>query len=153
MTRNAHHQWDYCLERGVYCVDGKTEQEIVDGYLLFTDFAANPDEDRLMIRYRDLLLPTNKEIARAIFRDMGIYAAIDAAKAKYGGDWRDHLVPEFIALSVIEEATKISVELMAYAIAEVGNRMLGDVFDTQPITNWVGPFLPYASRFQLPEGN
>ncbi|MCX6809287.1 MAG: hypothetical protein NTZ65_00825 [Candidatus Berkelbacteria bacterium] len=123
--------------------------EILQGLLAFTDFAANPDENRLMIRHDNVLLPTNKEIARAIFRDMGIYAAIDAAKAKYGKDWRDHLVPEFIPLSVIEEATAISVELMAHAIAEIGNRMLGEqVFETQPIDSWVSPFLPYASSFQ-----
>jgi len=146
LLANAHHQRDFCLAREVYNVDGKTE---VVRPLAFADFACTMDENRLMLLHDGWLIPTNKEIQRAIFRDYGVYAAIDEAKTKYGDDWLGHLY-EFINRSVIEDATHESIWMMEQAIGEVANRLLGvDVFQADPIDSWVGPFMPYGSRLQV----
>lgn len=149
LRRNAVDQWDTCFERGLRNADGKTEAIVVNGIPRFTDIARSIDENRIMLPYLDgqrkLLLPTNKEIARAKYRELGVYAAVAKAKARYGEKWRDHLL-EFIKLEVIEQATAISVELMGYALAKVANMMLGqDRFVEQPIHLWAPEFVPYAS--------
>ena len=42
-----------------------------------------------------------------------------------------------------------SCDLMASAIGEVANRMLGQsVFDTPPVESWIRGFLPYASKIE-----
>jgi len=149
LTENAYDQSDWCSDRGIRNVDGKTDAIVVDGFPAFTDFFCTIDENRLMLPYQDserrLLLPTNKEIQRAKFRAYGVYSAIAKAKAQYGEKWRDHLL-EYTTMDVLTTATNESVELMGLALAEVANRILdADIFETQPIESWAGEFLPYAS--------
>lgn len=145
LAGNALDQRDFCKARGIVCIDGKTEAAVVHGIPIFADFACNPDENRLMIPSDGILLPTNKEVQRAIFRSKGIYAAIDETKKRHGDNWREHL-HEFIDLGTISEAANISVELMQPSIAEIANRLLEQtVFEVPPIVKWAGPFLPYAS--------
>lgn len=154
VRRNAEHQIAYCAERGIVNIDGKVEAVVDDGASVFTDFACTVDENRLMLRHEVdgtiHLLPSNKEIQRAIFREAGIYAAIDDAKAAHGDEWREHLVRDgYVTKQELRDATDRSVELMGQAIATVGNRLLGkEVFDAQPVERWAPAFLPYASREQ-----
>ncbi len=152
VERCTGHQIPYCKNRGIVNIDGKVELAMtVDGPVL-TDFACTPDENRLMLVYEqdsiEYLIPANKEIQRAWFRQKGVYAAVDKAKESYGDSWRAHLL-EFIDKATIEDAAHESCELMGDAIKTVANLMLGtNVFDAKPVQDWVGPFLPYASRVQ-----
>ena len=154
----ADDQIAYSQERGIVNIDGKLEGVVAEGRTILTDFANTPDENRLMITHEQdgitYLVPTNKEIQRAIFRARGIYDAIDQSKEhaeKTDGTkdtWRDHLF-EFTTQRTLEDATEESCEMMSDALREVGNRALRtDIFDAKPIDQWVESFLPYASRVQ-----
>lgn len=153
LRRNAKHQRSFCADRSIVNVDGKVEAMVVSGYPCFTDFACGPDENRLMLRWRGhdgrvWLIPTNKEIQRAVFRFHGIYQAKEFAQKRWGDDWLAHL-DLVIRKGSIEKATAESVWMMEQAIATVGNLLLGQtVFEAEPIESWVGPFLPYASLEQ-----
>lgn len=154
LLRNAAHQRRICDNHDVFNVDGKTEAVVVDGQPRYADFACTADENRLMLRHQPVatgtvfLIPSNKEVQRAKFREEGVYAAIGQAKATHGDAWRDHLY-EFVSEQVVVEATHQSVEMMAHAIGLVGNRLLGvDIFPAEPLESWVESFLPYASVLQ-----
>lgn len=155
LERNAIHQRDFDARYGIVCVDGKTEAMVVGGCPRFTDFANTIDENRLMVRYtaegQNWLLPTNKELQRAVFRLLGVYAAKDEATRDWGDDWRDHLISGgYITRQQLDEATAESVRLMEQAVATVGNRLLGhNVFDARPIEEWAGDLLPYASLEEI----
>lgn len=149
----------YCTERGIVDIDGKGEAVTYKRKPVITDFMCTPDENREMIEVvvgkETLLIPTNKEIQRAIFRAAGIYQVIDDAKVKAeaAGDidtWKDYVDPLCQERNIdIREVTEHSCNLMSYAIAEVANRALGkQIFDSKPIDSWVGEFVPYASRRQ-----
>lgn len=145
LTRNAHHQRQFCWANGIVNIDGKIEEAAG----CFGDFACTVDENRLAIPYTNgginYLIPANKEIQRAVFRARGIYAAKETAMRDHGDDWLGHL-GQYVSDSEIEEATRESVWMMEQAIGEVGNRLLGrNVFETRPVDEWVDPFLPYAS--------
>jgi|GEM_PF-2290234 len=163
----AEDQIEFSRKRGIINIDGKVEGVVVKTQsgptLYLADFANTPDENRLMITYEKdgitYMIPANKEIARAKFRELGIYAACDAAKAeavhKEGSadNWRayifNHTTKEKLA-----EATQVSTDLQMYALREVANRTFRDlagkdVFTpTVSIDTWVDGFLPYASRVQ-----
>lgn len=148
LSKSAAHQIRFCRERDVENMDGKLEN--VEE--MMADLICNPDENRLMIRYtRDnvvYLIPTNKEIQRAIFRKEGVYEAIEQAKAKYGKDWQEHLF-NYISREKLADAAEKSAAVMANALGLIGNRLLkADIFDAKPIESWVNEFLPYASRVQ-----
>lgn len=153
LRRNARHQREYCLERNVVNFDGKTEAISHRGKPVMADFACTIDENRLMLRYtlpggQVVYVPANKEIQRAIFRRHGIYTAIGRARDKYGDDWSQHFF-EFVTQRRLEEVAAEAVWMMEQAIATICNRLLGvNVFDADPIDNWVTPFLPYASYEQ-----
>jgi len=153
LLRNCtSHQIKYCEQKGIVNIDGKIEATVTPGGVSLTDFACTPDENRLMLRYThkgtEYLLPTNKEIQRAIFRKEGIYDAIEKAKTAHGDKWKSFLL-KYTTLNALGNATQESVELMASAIGTVGNRILGKtVFDAKPIDQWAPAFLPYASRVQ-----
>ena len=151
-------QIDYCRSRGVTNIDGKVEGVVVLGEPSLTDFVCTPDENRLMISVeRDgitYLIPSNKEIQRAMFRAAGVYDAIDKAKLtsedKNGttDNWRTYLF-EHTTRDTLMDVTTESCVLMSDANKEVANRLLCDtVFDVRSVEQWVGPFLPYASRMQ-----
>lgn len=151
LNLNARHQREFCQDAGVVNIDGKTEAVVVNGFPVFTDFACTPDENRLMLRYtppgssRTVLVPTNKEIMRAVFRARGIYAAKETAQRDHGDAWLDHL-GQYVSDATIEDATQESIWMMEQAISIVGNCLLGrEVFEVRPIEEWVEPFLPYAS--------
>jgi len=151
LEQNALHQRAFCDKAGVVNIDGKLEAAIIGGYPVLTDFACTVDENRLMLRYQPdksgppYLIPTNKEIQRAIFRARGIYAAKEEATNVYGDQWAEHLL-EFTTTDAITEATRESVWMMEQAIGEIANRLLSQtIFQAQPMESWVGPFLPYAS--------
>lgn len=156
VAENARHQRDYCKALGLMSIDGKTEGMVVNGFPIFTDFACNPDENRIMLAYtapdgRVYMIPANKEIQRAIFRVYGIYDAIEQAKADHDDAWQAHLVPHYRTKKQIGEAAVHSIRMMEEAIASVGNALLGrTIFDATPIERWVGDFLPYASIMQQP---
>ena len=149
----------YCAERGIVNIDGKGEAVAYKRKPVITDFMCTPDENRLMLEVEvcgeNLLIPTNKEIQRAIFRAAGIYEVIDDAKvlAEGAGNvdaWKDYVDQLCEKRNIdIREVTEHSCNMMSYAIAEVANRALGKtVFDAKPIDSWVGEFVPYASRRQ-----
>ncbi len=150
----------YCNERGVLNIDGKCEIVAYHKRPVVTDFACTPDENRLMITTEiggeQWAIPSNKEIQRAIFRREGVYAAIGEAKAqavKAGNpdNWRGY-IPNILQQRGIDlqAVTEHSCNLMAYAIAEVANRLLSKtVFDTKPLTTWAPEFKPYASKVQM----
>ncbi|HLD05576.1 MAG TPA: hypothetical protein VJG90_07685, partial [Candidatus Nanoarchaeia archaeon] len=147
------HQRAYCQDKGLFNLDGKVEAVVAAGCPVFGDFACTVDENRLMLPYMEgesgiWLIPSNKEIQRAVFRAGGIYTARDQAKERHGDDWHSHLY-EFIDRRVVEEATRDSIDMMAAAIGTVGNKLLGHkVFEARPLQEWVGPFLPYASKLE-----
>lgn len=153
LRRNARHQRDFCRKRGIENFDGKTEMAKWLGKPLFTDFACTPDENRLMLQYtrpdgQICYIPVNKEIMRAVFRVHGIYTAIERSRSKYGALWAGHL-SEFVSQQRLAEVLEEAIWMMEQAMATIGNKLLGvDVFDADPIDNWVGPFLPYASLAQ-----
>ncbi len=145
LVRNAHHQRAFCQAAGINSIDGKVEEAA----RRFGDFACTVDENRLAIPYtRDdinYLIPANKEIQRAVFRALGIYAAKDAATRDHGDEWL-HYINQYVTDAKIEEATRQSVWMMEQAIGTVGNRLLGrNIFEARPVEEWVEPFLPYAS--------
>jgi len=154
----ARDQIGYDRQRGITNMDGKVEAVVAQRVPRFTDFAKTPDENREMIKHthnrEEILVPTNKEIQRAIFRARGIYDAIGKAKEKsqeeYGTSsrWQDYLY-NFTTPRNVEEAARDSVAMMQHAIGFVGNKALQtDIFDARPLEEWVGEFVPYASRVQ-----
>ena len=156
LLRNAIDQYDWCNERGVLNIDGKTESLILHGFPMFTDFAVTVDENRLMIKYQPtpdspvLLIPVNKEIWRATFRLFGIYAAKDRAFHDHGDDWHQYL-DQYVSAAKIQEATEQSTWMLEQAIGAIGNLIIGQtIFDAEPVEDWVEPFLPYASVLQGP---
>lgn len=162
VVSSAEDQIGYSKSKGIVNIDGKVEGVVVktaDGPMfMLADFANTPDENRLMITYQrgdiTYLLPTNKEIARAKFRELGIYAACDAAREEAKGkegssdNWRSYLF-NHTSQDQLQEATQVSLDLQMHALREVANRTFGKrVFDAAPIDTWVEGFLPYASRVQ-----
>jgi hypothetical protein len=155
----ARAQIMFCEERGIVNIDGKAECVAYQGKPFVADFACTVDENRLMIETNvdgvEWAIPSNKEIQRAIFRREGIYAAVSEAKrrAEAGGDkdkWKGY-VPAVLAERKIDikAVAEHSCNLMAYAISEVGNRILGKrVFDARPVETWAREFLPYASKLE-----
>jgi hypothetical protein len=155
VRRNALHQIDWTADRGIVNIDGKVEAVVTEGKPIFTDFACTVDENRLMLEYEQnstvFLVPSNKEIQRAIFRKSGIYAAIVTAKQQHGNDWLGH-INSYATDAQIADATKESIWMMEQAIATVGNKLLGrNVFEAKPLESWVESFLPYASVKQRGE--
>lgn len=155
----ARAQLDFCSPRRVLNIDGKAECVAYHRKPVVTDFACTVDENRLMIE-ADVdgvrwAIPSNKEVQRAVFRQAGVYAAINEAKsrAKDAGNvdgWRDYM-PAVLAERKVDlrEVTRHSCSLMGNAIGEVANRMLGKrVFDAPAIDSWVRDFLPYASKVE-----
>ncbi len=158
----AKAQIDFCKERGILNIDGKLECVAYKRMPVVTDFACNVDENRLMIEVEvdgvKLAIPSNKEIQRAIFTREGIDVAIYEAKtkAKTAGnidDWKAYMPKVLDERGIdISAVTEHSCNLMADAIGEVANRILGKkVFDAKPIDSWVGEFIPYASQIQRME--
>jgi phosphoribosylaminoimidazole-succinocarboxamide synthase len=155
----AQAQIDFCGARSVLNIDGKGECVAYNRKPVVTDFACTCDENRLMIIVdidgTEWAIPSNKEIQRAVFRQEGVYAAISEAKqrAEKGGNvnkWKGYF-PNVIQEKGIDlqAVTGHSCNLMAYAVAEVGNRILGKtVFDAKPVESWARDFLPYASKIQ-----
>lgn len=148
----TNHQINYSKQRNSENMDGKIEGVIFGNEVMLTDFACTVDENRLMLRYEHggitHLLPTNKEIQRAVFRENGIYVAIEEAKKIDAEKWKPHL-SKFTTHEKLVEATRHSVELMSSAIGTMGNLALGKkVFDAKPLDEWAPAFLPYASREQ-----
>lgn len=148
LARCSDHQINYARQRGFSNMDGKVENV----GLKLTDFACTVDENRLMLLYEKdgvhYLVPSNKEIQRAIFRKNGIYTAIEEAKKTDKENWKDHIF-EFTTRAALIEAAEVSVGMMGDAIGTIGNLALGKtIFTAKPIDQWVGPFLPYASRVQ-----
>jgi len=138
-------------------IDGKLECVTLNGSPVLTDFAFTPDENRLMVTTKlegeRIAIPTNKEIMRAIFREEGIYSAIDEAKRRAVKEGDINSWKQFVPLVLkerrinIEEVTEHAYSLMRNAIAEVANRTLGrTIFDVSPLETWIGKFVPYASR-------
>ncbi|MFH1511181.1 MAG: hypothetical protein ABIF10_05800 [Candidatus Woesearchaeota archaeon] len=150
-------QVDFVRARGMISYDGKGEVAAYKRKPLITDYACNIDENRNMIpvsRDGELwAVPTNKEIQRAVFRQNGVYAAkaIAQQKAMDNNDpenWINHFDDAIRAKRIdLEEVTRHSCELMAYAAAEVANRTLGrDVFESKPMQSWLEDFMPFASK-------
>ncbi|MBU1111389.1 MAG: phosphoribosylaminoimidazolesuccinocarboxamide synthase [archaeon] len=150
-------QIDYAAECGLLNIDGKAECVAYNGMPIVTDFACTPDENRLMIvttfEGKEIAIPSNKEIQRAIFRREGIYDCIDEAKRKANragdvGQWKGYMPAILQQRGIdLQAVAEESCQLMSYAVAEVTNRILGtQVFETQPLESWVPEFAPYASR-------
>lgn len=158
--RLALAQIEYCQRRDVLNMDGKMECVTYRKKPVLTDFACTPDENRLMIVTNvdgvKWAIPSNKEIQRAVFTQAGVDVAIAEVKekAKAAGDestWKNY-VPQALHDHNIDlnAVSDYSCDLMAYAIAEVGNRLLGRiVFDAKPLDSWFGEFLPYASKVEI----
>ena len=157
--RIARAQIAYCDERGIINMDGKGECVTYNGNPVVTDFLCTPDENRLMIAIeiegKTWAIPSNKEVQRAVFKREGVDVAITEAKAmaeKAGdaGTWLDYVNERCEANGIdLQAVTDQSCGLMASAIGEVGNRMLGKkVFDAKPVDKWAEGFLPYASRIE-----
>lgn len=152
-------QIELSKERNVVNIDGKEECVAFHKMPVLTDFICTPDENRLMFLYNhegeDLLIPSNKEIQRAIFRQEGVYAAkaesIEIARGKVNAsEWKSYMPAVLKNRKIdLQAVTEHSCNLMSYAFAEVANRMLGQtVFNTTPLDQWVPQFVPYASRVQ-----
>ncbi|MCK4590046.1 MAG: hypothetical protein KAT77_06380 [Nanoarchaeota archaeon] len=156
----AEAQIKFCRERNIYNFDGKGECVAFRGKPVITDFACTGDENRLMIAYehqgQTFLIPSNKEIQRALFTEAGIDVAISGAKStakrKDGttDTWQNYFPVLAQQLNIdLQGVTEHSCNLMSYAMAEVTNRIAGtDVFDTKPLTEWASAFLPYASKLK-----
>lgn len=85
-----------------------------------------------------------------VFRARGVYAARDAVQHDHGNAWLDYL-GQYKGGSEqdIADAMAEAIWMMAQAIGEIGNRLLGrQIFQAHPIGEWVGSFLLYASRVQ-----
>ncbi len=152
LGQTARHQQEFCEERGIVNIDGKVEMVVSGQDVLLGDFACTPHENRLMLPYeRDgvtYLLPTNKEIARALFRQEGVYAARDEAKLQHGDDWMNHFYKHF-PREKLEPLAQHASEVMSDALLMVANKMLGrEVFSHRRLEDWVDTFLPYASRME-----
>lgn len=153
----ADAQIRYCDERNMVNIDGKSEVVAYRRMPVLTDFVCSPDENRIMIVHTvdgtEWALPTNKEVGRAIFRLSGVYAAKAEAteRAKKAGsadNWKEYmpavLQERGIDLNAVSEH---ACTMMSYAMAEVGNRLLGrKVFDAAPIDTWARHFVPFASK-------
>jgi phosphoribosylaminoimidazole-succinocarboxamide synthase len=160
--RIARAQIEYCDERDIMNMDGKAECVTYNGNPVVTDFLCTPDENRLMIAV-DIdgvtwAIPSNKEVQRAVFKSEGVDVAITEAKemaVKAGdkGTWLDYVAERCEAHGIdLQAVTDRSCALMASAIGEVGNRMLGKtVFDAEPVDTWAKGFLPYASKIERQE--
>jgi phosphoribosylaminoimidazole-succinocarboxamide synthase len=157
--RIARAQIEYCDARGIMNMDGKAECVTYNGMPVVTDFLCTPDENRLMIAVEidgiTWAIPSNKEVQRAEFKSAGVDVAITEAKemAEKAGDpgkWLDYVTERCKAHKIdLQDVTDRSCALMASAIGEVGNRMLGKkVFDAQPVDTWAEEFIPYASRIE-----
>jgi len=158
----ARAQIKYSNQHNLSNMDGKGECVAYRGMPIVTDFANTPDENRLMIVIQRngayWAIPSNKEIQRAVFTQAGVDVAIAEAKgnAKDTGNpdtWKDYFPDALKSHGInLEEVSDHSRNLMAYAIAEVGNRILGQrVFDAKPLDDWVGDFMPYASKIERQE--
>lgn len=158
----AKAQIEYCDERDILNIDGKCECVAYKRKPIVTDFACTVDENRLMIinNYQDAqwAIPSNKEIQRAIFTKEGVDVAIadakdEASKAGDGDAWKSYFPAALKSHNIdLRSVSEYSCKLMEYAIAEVGNRVLGKrVFDTVPLDKWVGDFMPYASKIERQE--
>jgi len=156
VQESAGDQIAYCNTRGITNIDGKLEGVIYKGTPILTDFACTVDENRLMIEHEKdgtvFLVPTNKEIQRAMFRQAGIYVAADQAKERArqkegnADNWRGYVF-EFTTRDTLQQVSETSCQMMADAIRLVANQFLGArVFDAKPLEQWVDAFLPYASR-------
>jgi phosphoribosylaminoimidazole-succinocarboxamide synthase len=148
-------QIQYAKERGVLNIDGKGECVAYHRMPIVTDFMCTPDENRLMITVEQngetWAIPSNKEIQRAIFREEGIYFAIDAAKGIDPEHWKNY-IPDILDSKGIDinAVSKHSCILMGSAISEVANRLLGKtMFDAKPLNSWVNDFMPYASKVEM----
>lgn len=139
-------------------IDGKIEVVIYHGQPKVTDFANSPDENRNMLRYKihgiEYMLPTNKEIGRAILREAGMYHAISQAKARAGLDgtierWRDHF-GSFISWPELMEANERACRLQSGIIQLMTNSRMGvRIFDQAPtLVDIADELIPYASRPQ-----
>lgn len=153
LLNNGRHQVEsgLALPEPVAMMDGKTEILVVNGIPCFTDFAWTMDEGRPMIRYQPdptgpcYLIPTSKEIGRGEFRKLGLYNRKEEAIRDHGDEWLEFIY-DYISPDEFLRATQAAIEMMAPAIAEVSNRMLGrKIFDVAPIESWVEPFLPFSS--------
>ena len=167
----ARAQVNFCANRGVLNIDGKDECVAYRRKPIVTDFACTVDENRLMLILtedaaiadaqkllavkEEWAIPSNKEIQRAIFRQAGVYAAINEAKKNATDDgrgdwWRDYMPAVLKHRNIdLQAVTEHSCNLMASAIGEVTNRLLGKkVFDAPPISSWAKDFLPYASKVE-----
>ncbi len=152
LIKCTDHQIAYSKERNTDNMDGKVENVVVGRKPILTDFACTVDENREMIRYERggivYLLPTNKEVQRAVFREEGIYAAIEQAKKIDKEKWKDHIF-KFTTKEKLAAAAEKSVYMLSQAICTMGNHALSsNIFDAKPIETWVNDFLPYASRVQ-----
>lgn len=158
LPRIAAAQGKFARSRGVVNIDGKVESVALLRKGLLTDFACTIDENRLMIVVEqdgvEWAIPSNKEIARALYTEAGVERAISEAKAEAlhkdstADTWHQYF-PSVLDRHGIElrEVSARAVELQKYAAGEVGNRILGQsVFDVPPVSSWVGQFLPYASK-------
>jgi phosphoribosylaminoimidazole-succinocarboxamide synthase len=155
----AQAQIEFAEQHNLLNIDGKVEIVAYQRLPIVTDFCCTVDENRLMIPVTvdgvEWLIPSNKEIQRAIFKQAGVDYAIDDAKkaASRDGKANEWLVYMPAALKErnieLQSVTDYSCKLMASAVAEVGNRILGQrVFDAKPLDTWVRDFLPYASRME-----
>ncbi len=156
---DSERQNQFAIEHDTINIDGKVECAIVNGVVKFADFRYSPDENRLLVSHVALapfpgtgpityMIPTNKEVQRAVFRHHGIYEAIDKAKDAHGKEWLSHIF-EFVDEKVVEEATAESIKLMDRAIVTIANRTFGPgVVDGEGIESMIDQFIPYASRVQ-----
>ncbi len=150
LREDAEAQAVFCKERGIVLMDGKVETVVHNGELYFTDFRCTVDENRMGIPYGNILLPTSKEIQRAVFREHGIYAGILEAKNRHGKDWRTFLSC-YVSKDAIPNAVRESMEIMGRVIPFVANRILGkSVFNAPSLEEIARDLLPFASPLQSP---
>jgi len=146
-------------QKNLLNIDGKAECVAYHGLPVVTDFLFTVDENRIMIildhNGEKWAIPSNKEIQRAIYRQNGVYAAIAEAKRRAEEDcdkdsWRAYFPTVRLERRLdIRGITEHSCKLMAYAIGEVANRVLGkNVFETRPLAEWTPEFMPYASKIE-----
>lgn len=150
-------QIDFAASHNLLNIDGKGECVAYRRKPVITDYACTVDENRLMIviehQGEKWALPSNKEIQRAVFTAAGVDSAISKAKERAKSHSRPDAWREYMQVVLAEkgidlrEVAERSCELMAYAVAEVGNRVLEKrVFDVPAVEHWKDEFMPYASR-------
>lgn len=155
--RIAQAQWDYGQSRGITTIDGKCECVAYRRKPVVTDFAFTVDENRKMIEIDrngvTWAIPSNKEIARALWTAAGADTAIRQAKemadkAGHPDEWRGYFKQAAKDCGIdIQAVNEQAVRLMSYAVSEIANRTLGQpVFDVPPLEQWVDEFMPYASK-------